>query len=168
MEFVPTTFLFCSNKKNIGPCGGQVVSMLHFYSEFESRCVKIVVDKVENKQKEASISPFKNICRKKSGFCVYLAYQLWDNVTYDQMVGESINRGVDISAKKKQLVGSLNEAKLAPQNDERVRWRPRLDFCRKMDCQWPLPNSSKLNFQNTSAAKLRQDFDEWFKYSMSF
>ena len=95
--------------------------MHHFYSEFESRCVKIVVDKVENKQKEASISPFKNICRKKSGFCVYLAYQLWDNVTYDQMVGESINRGVDISAKKKQLVGSLNEAKLAPQNDERVR-----------------------------------------------
>lgn len=52
---------------------------------------------------------------------MYLAYQLWDNVTYDQMVGESINRGVDISAKKKQLVGSLNEAKLAPQNDERVR-----------------------------------------------
>jgi hypothetical protein len=37
------------------------------------------------------------------------------------MVGESINRGVDLSQKKKQLVGSLNEAKLAPQNDERVR-----------------------------------------------
>jgi hypothetical protein len=52
---------------------------------------------------------------------VYLAYQLWDNVNYDQMVGESINRGVDLGVKKKQLVASLNEAKLAPPNDERVR-----------------------------------------------
>jgi len=52
---------------------------------------------------------------------VYLAYQLWDSVNYDQMVGESINRGVDLGVKKKQLVASLNEAKLAPQNDERVR-----------------------------------------------
>ena len=63
----------------------------------------------------------KLILRKKSGFCVYLAYQLWDNVNYDQMVGESINRGVDLGLKKKQLVASLNEAKLAPQTDERVR-----------------------------------------------
>ena len=37
------------------------------------------------------------------------------------MVGESINRGVDLTQKKKQLVTSLNEAKLAPPNDERVR-----------------------------------------------
>ena len=37
------------------------------------------------------------------------------------MVGESINRGVELSQKKKQLVASLNEAKLAPQNDDRIR-----------------------------------------------
>lgn len=40
--------------------------MLHFYSEFESRCVKIVVDKVENKQKEASISPFKTFAGRRA------------------------------------------------------------------------------------------------------
>jgi hypothetical protein len=33
------------------------------------------------------ISSIKNgsFFRKKSGFCVYLAYQLWDSVTYDQV-----------------------------------------------------------------------------------
>jgi hypothetical protein len=34
--------------------------------------------------------------RKKSGFCVYLAYQLFDNVSSDQMVGEAMNRHIDI------------------------------------------------------------------------
>jgi hypothetical protein len=46
---------------------------------------------------------------------------LVDLIACMQMVGESINRGVDLSQKKKQLVGSLNEAKLAPQSDEKVR-----------------------------------------------
>ena len=46
--------------------------------------------------------------RKKAGFCVYLAYQLLDNVNFDQMVGESINKHVDVNLKKKQLLAALS------------------------------------------------------------
>ena len=59
--------------------------------------------------------------RKKAGFCVYLAYQLLDNVSFDQMVGESVNKHVDITLKKKQLLGALTDTKLLPQIDERIR-----------------------------------------------
>ena len=59
--------------------------------------------------------------RKKSGFCVYLAYQLLDSITHDQMVGESINKFIDVHAKKKQLLAMLTEAKLQPQTDEHIR-----------------------------------------------
>ena len=59
--------------------------------------------------------------RKKSGFVVYLAYQLLDNVGPDQMVGEAINKTVDINQKKKQLLTALTEVKLLPQIDERLR-----------------------------------------------
>lgn len=59
--------------------------------------------------------------RKKSGYCVYLAYQLLDSVTQDQIVGEAINKYVDIGQKKKMLLSALTEAKLFPQNDERLR-----------------------------------------------
>ena len=38
-----------------------------------------------------------------------------------QVVGESITKFIDIHAKKKQLLGSLTEAKLQPQTDEQVR-----------------------------------------------
>ena len=57
----------------------------------------------------------------KAGFCVYLAYQLLDNVSFDQMVGESINKHVDITLKKKQLLTSLSGSKFLPQIDERIR-----------------------------------------------
>ena len=50
--------------------------------------------------------------RKKSGFCVYLAYQLMDSVTLDQMVGESVNKQIDLGYKKKQLLGALTGTKL--------------------------------------------------------
>ena len=46
--------------------------------------------------------------RKKSGFCVYLAYQLLDSVTVDQMVGECVNKHVDLGYKKKQLLGMVS------------------------------------------------------------
>ena len=46
--------------------------------------------------------------RKKAGFCVYLAYQLLENVTFDQMVGESLNKQVDLNLKKKQLLGKID------------------------------------------------------------
>ena len=59
--------------------------------------------------------------RKKAGFCVYLAYQLLDNVTFDQMVGEAINKHIDITLKKKQLLTSLTGSKIMPQIDERIR-----------------------------------------------
>ena len=58
---------------------------------------------------------------KKAGFCVYLAYQLLDNVSFDQMVGEAINKHVDITLKKKQLLTSLSGSKFLPQIDERIR-----------------------------------------------
>lgn len=38
------------------------------------------------------IASFNSWNRKRCGFFVYLAYQMLDNVTHDQMVGESINR----------------------------------------------------------------------------
>ena len=47
-----------------GRDGGQVVSVLAFYSEFESRwnlqfcSVKFVIEKNENNQKEAWVGPF--------------------------------------------------------------------------------------------------------------
>ena len=47
--------------------------------------------------------------RKKSGFCVYLAYQLLDSVTVDQMVGECVNKHVDLGYKKKQLLGIVTK-----------------------------------------------------------
>jgi len=59
--------------------------------------------------------------RKKSGYCVYIAYQLADSVTHDQAVGEAVNKAVDLSQKKRQLMASLTEAKLPPQVDERLR-----------------------------------------------
>ena len=37
------------------------------------------------------------------------------------MVGEAINKTVDLNTKKKQLLSSLTEAKLLPQIDERLR-----------------------------------------------
>ena len=59
--------------------------------------------------------------RNKAGFCVYLAYQLFDNVTHNQMVGEALNQCVDITVKRKQLLQSLTEAKIPPQIDEKIR-----------------------------------------------
>ena len=59
--------------------------------------------------------------RKKSGYCVYMAYQLLDNVSADQMVGESVTKFVEMTSKKRQLLTALTEAKLMPQIDERLR-----------------------------------------------
>ena len=44
-----------------------------------------------------------------------------DNVSFDQMVGEAINKHVDITLKKKQLLTSLSGSKFLPQIDERIR-----------------------------------------------
>ena len=63
----------------------------------------------------------KSSGRNKAGFCVYLAYQLFENVTQNQMAGESLNQCVDTSIKKKQLLKSLTEAKIQPQIDEKIR-----------------------------------------------
>ena len=63
----------------------------------------------------------KSSGRNKAGFCVYIAYQLFDTVTHNQMVGESLNQCVDITIKRKQLLQSLTEAKIPPQIDEKVR-----------------------------------------------
>ena len=63
----------------------------------------------------------KSSGRNKPGFVVYLAYQLYDTVTHNQMVGEALNQCVDITIKQKQLLKSLTEAKIPPQIDEKVR-----------------------------------------------
>ena len=63
----------------------------------------------------------KSIGRNKAGFCVYLAYQLFDNVTHNQMVGEALNQCIDTTIKKKQLLQSLTEARIQPQVDEKIR-----------------------------------------------
>ena len=73
----------------------------------------LISDPVSRKSKSSG--------RNKSGFCVYLAYQLFDNVTHNQMVGEALNQCVDITIKQKQLLKSLTEAKIPPQIDEKVR-----------------------------------------------
>ena len=51
---------------------------------------------------------------------IYMKWTL-DNVSFDQMVGEAINKHVDISLKKKQLLTSLSGSKFLPQIDERIR-----------------------------------------------
>ena len=63
----------------------------------------------------------KTIGRNKAGFCVFLAYQLFDNVTHDQMVGEALNKCVDINIKRKELSKTLTDSKLQPQVDEKIR-----------------------------------------------
>ena len=73
----------------------------------------IISDPVSRKTKSSG--------RNKAGFCVYLAYQLFDNVTHNQMVGEALNQCVDITIKRKQLLQALTEAKIPPQIDEKVR-----------------------------------------------
>ena len=63
----------------------------------------------------------KTIGRNKAGFCVFIAYQLFDNVTHDQMVGEALNKYINIDLKRKQLLKALTESKLQPQVDEKIR-----------------------------------------------
>ena len=75
--------------------------------------MNIISDPVSRKTKSSG--------RNKAGFCVYLAYQLFDNVTHNQMVGEALNQCVDITIKRKQLLQALTEAKIPPQIDEKVR-----------------------------------------------
>ena len=59
--------------------------------------------------------------RNRSGYVVYLAYQLLDSITFGQIMAETVLFGVDIALKKKQLLHQLGDLKMSPPVDDRNR-----------------------------------------------
>jgi len=59
--------------------------------------------------------------RNRSGYVVYLAYQLLDNITFGQIMAETVLFCVDIALKKKQLLHQLGDLKMSPPVDDRNR-----------------------------------------------
>ena len=59
--------------------------------------------------------------RNRSGYVVYLAYQLVDSITFSQVMVETVLYGVDIELKKKQILHQLGDLKMSPPVDDRNR-----------------------------------------------
>jgi len=59
--------------------------------------------------------------RNRSGYVVYLAYQLVDSITFGQVMVETVLYGVDIEMKKKQILHQLGDLKMSPPVDDRIR-----------------------------------------------
>jgi len=59
--------------------------------------------------------------RNRSGYVVYLAYQLVDSITFSQIMLETVLFGVDIEMKKKQILHQLGDLKMSPPVDDRNR-----------------------------------------------
>ena len=59
--------------------------------------------------------------RNRSGYVVYLAYQLVESITFGQIMVETVLYGVDNSLKKKQLLHQLGDLKMSPPVDDRNR-----------------------------------------------
>ena len=59
--------------------------------------------------------------RNRSGYVVYLAYQLLDSITFGQIMVETVLFGMDIALKKKQLLHQLGDLKMSPPVDDRNR-----------------------------------------------
>ena len=59
--------------------------------------------------------------RNKSGYVVYLSYQLVESITFSQIMMETLLYGVDIEKKKKQLLHQLGDLKMSPPVDDRTR-----------------------------------------------
>jgi len=59
--------------------------------------------------------------RNRAGYVVYLAYQLVESVTLGHVMMETVLHGVDIEAKKKQLLHLMGDLRLAPPVDDKVR-----------------------------------------------
>jgi len=59
--------------------------------------------------------------RNRSGYVVYLSYQLVDNVTFSQVMVETVLYSVDMEKKKKQILHQLGDLKMSPPVDDRNR-----------------------------------------------
>ena len=59
--------------------------------------------------------------RNRSGYVVYLAYQLVTTVTFGQVMVETVLYSVDIEMKKKHLLHQLGDLKMSPPVDDRNR-----------------------------------------------
>ena len=59
--------------------------------------------------------------RNRSGYVVYLAYQMVDSITFGQVMVETVLYGVDIEMKKKQILHQLGDLKMSPPVDDRIR-----------------------------------------------
>ena len=59
--------------------------------------------------------------RNRAGYVVYLAYQLVENITFSQVMLDTVFYAVDIELKKKQLIHQLGDLKLPPAVDDRIR-----------------------------------------------
>ena len=59
--------------------------------------------------------------RNRAGYVVYLAYQLMENITFSQVMLDTMFYAVDIEQKKKQLLHQLGDLKMAPAVDDRIR-----------------------------------------------
>ena len=59
--------------------------------------------------------------RNRSGYVVYLAYQLVDSITFSQVMVETVLYGVDIEQKKKQILHQLGDLKMPPPVDDKNR-----------------------------------------------
>jgi len=59
--------------------------------------------------------------RNRAGYVVFLAYQLVESVTLGHVMMETVLHGVDIEAKKKQLLHLMGDLRLAPPVDDKVR-----------------------------------------------
>ena len=59
--------------------------------------------------------------RNRSGYVVYLAYQLVESITYSQVMLDTVFYAVDVETKKKQLLHQLGDLKMSPAVDDRIR-----------------------------------------------
>jgi len=91
-------------------------------------CVKTYSQRLLNQEGNMARQGMDPISRKvrtpgrnRSGYVVYLAYQLVENITFAQVMVETVLYGVDISLKKKQLLHQLGDLKMSPPVDDRIR-----------------------------------------------
>ena len=72
-------------------------------------------------QREQRCSMMGHCNRYKSGYMVYLAYQLVDSITFSQVMVETLLYGVDIEQKKKDILNQLEDQKMFPALNYRIR-----------------------------------------------
>jgi len=59
--------------------------------------------------------------RNRSGYVVFLSYQLVDSITFSQVMVETVLYSVDMEKKKKQILHQLGDLKMSPPVDDRNR-----------------------------------------------